>query len=122
MTTSHGQLKSYVDRIERVEVELKESNEEKRLIYAEAKHDGFDVPALKAVIGRRRKDPDKLSEFESLVETYEAALGTPVATRAPARPENVTALIVPNAPGVANNAEGGMPPIPDKFRRPKASA
>ena len=81
MTTSAALIKSFVERVERIEQDIKDLNDDKRDIYADAKSQGFDLPALKAVIARRRKDPDKLTEFEALVETYEAALGTPVATR-----------------------------------------
>lgn len=82
---ANDQLRSFVERIERIEEEIKASNDDKRDIYAEAKSNGFDVKALKAVIARRRKEPGELSEFEALVETYEAALGTRVATRAHAQ-------------------------------------
>lgn len=79
--TAPAQLRAFVERIERIEEEIKASNDDKRDIYAEAKGQGFDVKALKAVIARRRKDPSELTEFEALVETYEAALGTDNATR-----------------------------------------
>lgn len=85
MTQSHDQLKAFVERVERIEEEIKAGNDDKRDIYAEAKSAGFDVKALKTVIARRRKDPSELTEHEALVETYEAALGTGSATRAPAR-------------------------------------
>jgi uncharacterized protein (UPF0335 family) len=80
-------LKSFVDRIERLNEEIKGLNGDKSDLYAEAKNAGFDPKALKVVIGRRAKDPGELSELETLVATYEAALGTPVATRARTIPE-----------------------------------
>lgn len=79
---THDALKSFVQRIERVNEEIKGMNDDKRDIFTEAKSQGFDVKALKIVIQRRAKDPDELSELQAVVETYEAALGTPVATRA----------------------------------------
>lgn len=82
MTVGHNQLRSIVERVERVQEEIDGLNGDKSDIYKEAKANGFDVPALKTVIARRRKDPNKLAELNSLVETYEAALGTSVATRA----------------------------------------
>lgn len=75
-------LKSLVDRIERIESEIKDMNTDKSEIYKEAKFAGFDVKVLREVIKRRRMDTNDLNERESLVETYFAALGTPVATRA----------------------------------------
>jgi uncharacterized protein (UPF0335 family) len=92
-------LKSFVERVERVQEEIDGLNGDKRDLYAEAKGNGFDVPALKKVIARRRLDPDKRAELDAIMETYEAALGTPVATRAPARAEPVRpAPIKPRPP------------------------
>lgn len=78
------QLRSLVERVERIEEEIKELNSDKRDIYAEAKSLGFDVKVLKAVIAYRRKDSNEAQEFDAIFETYLAELqrGTPVATRA----------------------------------------
>lgn len=83
--TAPDLLKSFVDRVENINEQIKSFNDDKRDIFAEAKSQGFDVPALKIVIQRRAKDPDKLSELQGIVETYETALGTPGATRARAQ-------------------------------------
>lgn len=83
--TSHDQIKSFVERVERLNEEIKGLNGDKRDIFAEAKSQGFDVKALKIVIQRRAKDPDELSELQAVVETYEAALGTGNALRARTR-------------------------------------
>lgn len=91
-------IKSAVDRIERLHEERKHLAEDIRDIYAEVKGQGIDVPALKVVVQRRAKDPDKLTELESLVETYEAALGTDGATRAPARAAAAKPEIAPERP------------------------
>lgn len=77
MTEGHnGQLKAIVERIETVEAEIKELGEGRKEIYLEAKSSGYDVPALKAIVARRRKDQEKLANHEMLVDTYEAALGS----------------------------------------------
>lgn len=77
-------LRRLVERIERLEEEIKELNNDKRDIYAEAKSGGFDVKALKAVIAYRRKDRSEVEEQTVIFETYLAEIerGTPVATRA----------------------------------------
>lgn len=72
---SNSQLKAIVERIEAVETEMKERMEDRKEIYLEAKSNGYDVPALKAIVARRRKDQEKLANHEALVDTYEAALG-----------------------------------------------
>ena len=71
----NGQLKALVERIENVEAEIKELGEGRKEIYLEAKSNGYDVKALKAIISRRRQDHEKLAAHEMLVDTYEAALG-----------------------------------------------
>jgi uncharacterized protein (UPF0335 family) len=72
---SNAQLKAIVERIEAVETEMKDRMEDRKEIYLEAKSNGYDVPALKAIVARRRKDQEKLANHEMLVDTYESALG-----------------------------------------------
>ena len=81
-------LRAFVERVERIEAEIKELNSDKSDIYHEAKSAGFDDKALKAVIAYRRKDPQAAAEQQMIFETYMAALegvGTEHATRARAR-------------------------------------
>jgi len=68
-------IKSIVSRIENVEAEMRERAEDRKDIYQEAKSQGFDTKALRAVIARRRADAKKLAEHEAIVETYAQALG-----------------------------------------------
>jgi uncharacterized protein (UPF0335 family) len=72
---SNAQLKAIVDRIEHVNEEIKGLAEGRKDIYLEAKSNGYDVPALKAIISRRAKDREKLEAHEMIVDTYESALG-----------------------------------------------
>lgn len=96
MTSAPDTLKSFVERVERVQEEIDGLNGDKRDLYAEAKGTGLDVPALKKVIARRRLDPDKRAELDAIMETYEAALGTGNAlVRAPAREPERPAPIKP---------------------------
>ncbi len=85
MSEIGGKIKAFVERTERLHEERKVLADDIRDVYGEVKGNGIDPKALKIVIQRRAKDPDELSELESLVETYEAALGTDVATRAQVR-------------------------------------
>jgi uncharacterized protein (UPF0335 family) len=68
-------LKAFVERIERLEEEIKVLNDDKRDVYAEAKANGFDVKALKRVVAYRRKDLEQAKEEEAIFETYMQALG-----------------------------------------------
>lgn len=72
---SNSQLRSITERINRLEDDKKAIAEDIREIYAEAKSNGFDVPALRAVVKRQRADAEKLKEHETIVETYLASLG-----------------------------------------------
>ena len=68
-------LKSFVERIERLEEEQKDLASDKRDVYEEAKGNGFDVKALRAIIAMRKRDADELREHQLIVETYLEALG-----------------------------------------------
>lgn len=72
---SKEQLKLIIERIERLEEEKKALADDIRDVYAEAKGNGYDVPALREIIKRRKKDKDKLAEHEAILETYMHALG-----------------------------------------------
>lgn len=72
---SNGQLKALTDRINRLEDEKKQTSDDIRDIYAEAKANGFDPKALRVVIRRQRADAKKLAEHEAVVELYMQNLG-----------------------------------------------
>ena len=70
-----NQLRSIVERIERLEEEKKEIADQIKEVYAEAKGNGYDTPTLRKVIVARRKDPDERSEEEAMLDLYLSALG-----------------------------------------------
>lgn len=72
---SNQQLKAITDRINRLEDDRKNIGVDIADIYAEAKSNGYDVKALKAVVRRQRADAKKLAEHEAQVELYMADLG-----------------------------------------------
>jgi uncharacterized protein (UPF0335 family) len=69
------QLKSIIERIERLEEEKKAISEDIKDVYAESKGNGFDVKALRTIIRLRKQDPNERMEEESILETYMQALG-----------------------------------------------
>lgn len=69
------QLKSYVERIERLEEEKKSFADDIHDVYAEAKGNGYDVKALRTIIKMRKQDADERAEHEAILETYMLALG-----------------------------------------------
>jgi uncharacterized protein (UPF0335 family) len=74
-TFAHGQLKSIVERIERLEEEKKAIAGDIKEVYAEAKANGFDTKILRKVISLRKKDAAEREEEESMLDVYLAALG-----------------------------------------------
>lgn len=74
-SVAQDQIKAFVERVERLDEELKAINDDKKEIFAEARGNGFDVPALKQVIKLRRQDANERMEREAIVELYMAALG-----------------------------------------------
>lgn len=75
MTDTHGQLKSIVERIERLEEDKKVIAGDIKEVYAEAKSNGFDTKVLKAIITLRRMDPAERETLDSLIATYMINLG-----------------------------------------------
>ena len=69
------QLRSIIERIERLEEEKKAISDDIKDVYAESKGNGFDVKALRTIIRLRKQDPNERQEEESILETYMQALG-----------------------------------------------
>ena len=72
---SKEQLKSIVERIERLDGEIKELRDDQKDIFSEAKGNGFDVKALRTIIRLRKMDVNERQEAETILETYMHALG-----------------------------------------------
>ena len=69
------QLKAFVERIEKLEEEKKAIADDIKDVYAEAKANGYDTKALRAVIRLRKQDADERAEQEAILETYLHAIG-----------------------------------------------
>jgi len=68
-------LKSFLDRIERLEEEKKGLADDIKDIYMEAKGVGFDVKTMRKILKLRKMDTEKRREEEELLELYKAAIG-----------------------------------------------
>ena len=76
MNTPNGEhLRAFVERIEAVEAEIKERNDDKREIYSEVRAHGYDARIVKQVVAIRREDRDKRREREEILDLYMTALG-----------------------------------------------
>jgi uncharacterized protein (UPF0335 family) len=68
-------LKSFIERIERLEEEKKVLAADIKEVYAEAKGSGFDTKIMRQLIRLRRMDKDDLDEQETLLDVYKRAIG-----------------------------------------------
>lgn len=69
------QLKSIVERIERLEEEKKTIADDIKEVYAEAKGNGYDVKVLRKVVAMRKRDLDERKEEEAIMDLYLQAVG-----------------------------------------------
>jgi uncharacterized protein (UPF0335 family) len=68
-------LRSFIERIERLEEEKRTLAEDIKEVFAEAKGSGFDAKIMRQIIKIRRMDKDDLDEQETLLDIYMRALG-----------------------------------------------
>ncbi len=74
-TVAGSQLKSIIERVERLEEEKKEVAEQIKEVYAEAKANGFDTKTIRKIVGLRKKPTEERQEEEALLDLYLSALG-----------------------------------------------
>ena len=70
-----AQLKSFIERIERLMEEIKGLQDDVRDVYAEAKGNGFDVKVMRKIISLRKRDAAEVEEEETILDLYMQALG-----------------------------------------------
>ena len=70
-----GQLRAFIERIEKLEEEKRAIADDVKDVYAEAKGNGYDARILRKIISMRRQDKEKRKEEESILDVYLAALG-----------------------------------------------
>lgn len=69
------QLRSFVERIERLEEEKSSLSDDISDVYSEAKSTGFDVKALRKIVAMRKLDATQRQELEAIMDVYMHALG-----------------------------------------------
>ncbi|HEV8028349.1 MAG TPA: DUF2312 domain-containing protein [Stellaceae bacterium] len=72
-------LRSFIERIERLEEEKRALAQDIKEVYAEAKGTGFDVKIMRQIVKIRKMDQNELDEQETLLDVYKRALGMTVA-------------------------------------------
>ncbi|MBC8410683.1 MAG: DUF2312 domain-containing protein [Paracoccaceae bacterium] len=71
---TRDEIRSFVERIERLNIEKSEIAEQQNEVFAEAKSRGYDTRILRKVVSMRKQDPQDLSEQEAILEIYREAL------------------------------------------------
>jgi uncharacterized protein (UPF0335 family) len=74
VTIPGGKIRAFVERIENIDTEIGELNEQKKEVFAEAKGEGFDVKILREVIKLRKQGQEERDERESLLDLYMRAM------------------------------------------------
>ena len=74
-TVSGDQLRSFIERVERLEEEKKALADDIKDVFAEAKGNGYDTKTMRTIIRLRKQEPHEREEQEQILDTYMAALG-----------------------------------------------
>ncbi|WP_075655036.1 DUF2312 domain-containing protein [Pseudochrobactrum sp. B5] len=74
-TIAVGQLRAFIERIERLEEEKKTVGADIKEVFAELKGSGFDTKAVRTIIRLRKKEDLERQEEEAMVQLYADALG-----------------------------------------------
>ncbi|MBN9435233.1 MAG: DUF2312 domain-containing protein [Bosea sp.] len=70
-----AQLRSIVERIERLEEEKKAIADDIKDVYGEAKGNGYDTKVLRTIIRLRKQDANEREEQDAILDLYKQALG-----------------------------------------------
>ena len=74
-TVAAQELRQFVERFERLEIEKKDIADAQKEVMAEAKGRGYDTKVMRKLIAMRKRDANDLAEEEAVLDMYKAALG-----------------------------------------------
>lgn len=74
-TVAAERLRSFLERVERLEEERATIAGDVKEVFAEAKGEGYDVKTLRKIVRLRKMDRAKREEEDALLELYLSALG-----------------------------------------------
>lgn len=72
---SGARLKSFIERVERLEEDKKALAEDIRDVYAESKSTGFEPKIIRKIISLRKTNVEKRREEQELLDLYQSAIG-----------------------------------------------
>jgi len=70
-----GELRQFIERLERLDTEKKDLAEQMKEVLAEAKGRGYDTKVIRKLVALRKRDKDDIAEEEAVLEMYKEALG-----------------------------------------------
>ncbi len=70
-----NELRQFIERIERLDMEKKDLADQQKEVMAEAKARGYDTKVMRKLIALRKRDKDDIAEEEAVLEMYKEALG-----------------------------------------------
>ena len=69
------ELRQFIERYERLEMEKKDIADHQKEVMAEAKGRGYDTKVMRKVIALRKRDANDIAEEEAVLDMYKEALG-----------------------------------------------
>ena len=69
------ELRQFVERFERLEIEKKDISDQQKEVMAEAKSRGYDTRIIRKIVSLRKRDLEDVAEEEAILSMYKTALG-----------------------------------------------
>ena len=69
------ELRQFVERFERLEIEKKDISDQQKEVMAEAKSRGYDTRVMRKIVSLRKRDLEDVAEEEAILSMYKTALG-----------------------------------------------
>ena len=69
------ELRQFVERFERLEIEKKDISDQQKEVMAEAKSRGYDTRIMRKIVSLRKRDLEDVAEEEAILSMYKNALG-----------------------------------------------
>lgn len=69
------ELRQFIERIERLDMEKKDIADQQKEVLAEAKARGYDTKVMRKLVALRKRDKDDIAEEEAVLDMYKEALG-----------------------------------------------
>ena len=69
------ELRQFVERFERLEIEKKDISDQQKEVMAEAKSRGYDTRVMRKIVSLRKRDLEDVAEEEAVLSMYKTALG-----------------------------------------------